>query len=124
MGVEYTHVIPGLGSQFYTFEYTLFACIGSVFTAFICTASIQNDQIHPKLASLIYMLSRYSLGIFCINGILSQGFSLIGQHLFRGENFTLAEVFLVRTLGWLILLSVSLIIATRLDKVGLKFCVR
>jgi hypothetical protein len=120
---EYATLIPNIGSHFYVFEYAFLACIASVFIAFISTASIQENQVPPILAALIFTLSKYSLGIFCVNGILSQGFSLLAHHLFNGITFNLVEVFTARLVGFLILMVTSLVTSICLAKLGLKACV-
>ena len=120
---EYANLIPNIGSHFYVFEYTSIACIASVFVAFVSAASIQESQLSPLFINLVHLLSRYSLGIFCVNGILSQGFSLLGHRLFNGMNFNLVEVFMARLVGFVILIAAALAISIGLRKLGLKACV-
>jgi len=120
---EYTNLIPNIGSHFYVFEYAFIACIASVFVAFISTASIQEKQLPRIFATLTRSLSKYSLGIFCVNGILSQGFSLLGQRLFNGMTFNFLEVFAARLIGFMILITASLLISICLKRLGLKACV-
>jgi len=120
---EYSSLIPKIGSHFYVFEYALLTCTISVFVSFISMASVQEDDLPKWLSNLIHLLSKYSLGIFCVNGILSQGFSLLGRQLFDGVNFNLLELFTARVVGFLILITVSLAISICLKKVGLKACV-
>ncbi|WP_203032115.1 acyltransferase family protein [Leptolyngbya sp. Cla-17] len=122
--LEYAHLIPNIGSHFYTFEYALIACIGSALIVFFCACSIQSNQISPILLPTIYLLSRYSLGIFCINGILSQVFSIAGHSIFKGETFGLPEVIAFRLIGWIILLFISLGVAVQIDRFGFKALVR
>jgi Acyltransferase family len=120
---EYANLIPNIGSHFYVFEYAFIACIASVFAAFISTASIQEKQLPRIFATLVRFLSKYSLGIFCVNGILSQGFSRLGQRLFDGMTFNFLEVFTARIIGFLILITASLLISICLKRLGLKACV-
>ena len=120
---EYASLISNIGPRFYVFEFALLACIASVFVAFVTTASIQEKQLSPPVAELIRVLSKYSLGIFCINGILSQGLSLLGHRLFDGMTFSILEVFTARLIGFLMLITASLAISILLRKLGLKACV-
>jgi hypothetical protein len=122
--LEYAHLIPNVGSHFYVFEYALIACIASALVIFFCACSIQSNEMSPILLSTIYLLSKYSLGIFCINGILSQVFSIAGYSIFKGATFGLIEVIAFRMIGWIILLSISLGVAVQIDQFGFKALVR
>jgi len=122
--LEYANLIPNIGNYFYVFEFALITCIISTLVVFVCTFSIQSNQLPLKLVSLIYLLSRYSLGIFCINGILSKVFSLLGRAVLKEMTFSLPEVLAARLIGWVILLSISLVLAIQMDRFGFKALVR
>ena len=124
MTFEYNRVITGLEGDSSTFEYALLACIISVFVAFLCFASVKENQLPPLARQAVQLLSTYCLGIFCINGILSQVFSVVGRHLFSTATFNLPQILLAKLVGWVILLGVSLGLSILLDKIRLEACVR
>ncbi|BAY31624.1 hypothetical protein NIES2107_35100 [Nostoc carneum NIES-2107] len=108
------------------FDYTMISCIFSVFAFIICLASIQEHQLHPIYRKWISILSTYSLGIFCINGILYQVFLSISTYLLRTTSWQLniVEIIVVKLIGLFLLLGMSLSLSILLDKIGLKALVR
>ncbi|MEH2284803.1 MAG: hypothetical protein V7K90_26375 [Nostoc sp.] len=72
----------------------------------------------------VKLLSKYSLGIFCINGILSLICLQLGTQLFIGLNFTFQEILAIKLISWNLLLIVSLGLSMLCDRIGLGACVR
>ncbi len=106
------------------FNYTMLSCLLSIIVAFLCAASVHADHLSPRLQKTITLLSTYSLGIFCINGILSPIIARSVAHFVGTLSFSLPEVLLIKFFGWLGLLTISLLGALALEKIGLKNCVR
>jgi hypothetical protein len=106
------------------FDYAMISCILITLILFACCASIQEDQIPVFLRTLVLAFSRYSLGIFCINGILSEILLSIGSHLFKNYMFSLPEVLIIKLIGWPVLLFSCLGISMLLDKLGLRAIVQ
>lgn len=124
MTIEYTSLITSLPGNFSTFEYALISSILSVLVAFFCVASIEENQLPLLGKKIIQVLSKYSLGIFCINGILSQILSLFGKQIFSEATFNLPEIIVVKLLNWSVLITFSLGLSVLLNRVGLGACVR
>jgi hypothetical protein len=124
MIAEYSNLRWVAGGQASPFEYAMFSCLLSVLVIFLCFASLKENQIPVPLRKVIQLLSRYSLGIFCINGILSLIFFQLSSRLFIGDNFNLPEVLAIKFFGWSLLLTVSLALSILLDRIGLGPCVR
>jgi hypothetical protein len=106
------------------FEYLRFSCILSVFVMFLCFASLEEDHIPPFGKKIVFLLSKYSLGIFCINGILSKlVLPLVLEHVTTTpiSNFYIAV--LIKLIVWLPLLILSLSLSVVSEKLGLKKCV-
>jgi hypothetical protein len=106
------------------FDYVMISCLLSIFILFTCCASIQEDQVPESLRTLILLFSKYSLGIFCVNGILSEIFLSVGTHLFGNYIFSFPEILMIKLIGWPILLFSCLGISILLDRVGLHTVVR
>jgi hypothetical protein len=106
------------------FDYAMISCLLSVFILFTCSASIQEDQVSDPLRTLVLIFSKYSLGIFCVNGILSESFLSVGTHFFRNYEFSFPEILTIKLIGWPILLFSCLGISMLLDRVGLRTVVR
>jgi hypothetical protein len=106
------------------FDYAMISCILSVFILFTCCASIREDQVSDSLRTLILVFSKYSLGIFCVNGILSEIFLSIGTHLFKGYVFNFPEILIIKIIGWSMLLFSCLGISILLDRIGFHTVVR
>jgi hypothetical protein len=111
------------GDSLKPFEYTMFSCILSVVVMFLCFASVTEEQLSPRFNQAVKFLSKYSLGIFCINGIISYIFSTICIHTLKEANFNLTEILIRKFFGWIILLTLSLALSIILKRVGLKACV-
>jgi hypothetical protein len=109
---------------FDNFEYLKFSCIASVFVAFCCCASISEDTIPLLARRVVHLLSKYSLGIFCINGILSK-FLLpkVIPHLTSTPIVDLDTALVVKIVVWPLLLIISLSLSLVLEKIGLRKCV-
>jgi hypothetical protein len=106
------------------FDYAMISCLLSIFILFTCCASIQADQVPDSLRTLVLVFSKYSLGIFCVNGILSEGLLSVGTHLFKDYIFNFTEILIIKLIGWPILLFFSLGISILLDRLGLRAVVR
>ncbi|MEH2253314.1 acyltransferase [Nostoc sp.] len=104
MIAEYNYLQTVTHRQVIPFEYAMFSCILSAIVMFICFSSIQENQIYLPLRIIIKLLSKYSLGIFCINGILSLLFLQLGTQLFVGLNFTFSEILAIKLISCNLLL--------------------
>jgi hypothetical protein len=114
--ITYGHPAP--------FEYVMFSCPLSVFTLFLCFASVKEENLSPVLRQAITTVSNYSLGIFCVNGLFSDYFLAIGSKLFVGYSFNLGMVICIKIAGWITLFGFSLGLSILLDRLGLKAIVR
>jgi surface polysaccharide O-acyltransferase-like enzyme len=106
------------------FDYVMFSCILSVFIIILCFASIQEKEFPSLFSKLVSTLSNYSLGIFCINGILSQILISIGIRLFSEATFNLPEILILKLTVWILLLGTSVGLSILLDRIGLGSVVR
>jgi hypothetical protein len=52
------------------FEYIMLSCVFSTIILFLCFSAVEEKQLPLFLIKGVKLLSKYSLGIFCINGIL------------------------------------------------------
>lgn len=104
------------------FEYTMLSCLLSIVVAFLCAASVRAETF--PLQKVVTLLSTYSLGIFCLNGILRPTIARALSHFFSTLSLGLPEILLVKFVGWLGLLAISLLGALFLERIGLKNCVR
>ncbi len=111
------------GQEFLPFEYAMSSCIISVFVLFFCLASIQENQLPPKLFQIVHLLSKYSLGIFCINGILFHILVVFSSFILPDLTYNLPEIIVIKVLGTALLLSVSLGFSIVLERFGLGKCV-
>lgn len=102
------------------FDYLMFSCIPTVLVAFFCIASVDEKQVPLPLRGLIALLSKYSLGIFCINGIVRQVFLSIGSRLFAEATFSFGEIMAMKLIGWGLLLAISLGLSVLISKLGGK----
>lgn len=112
------------GSQIAPYEYVMFSCIMSVVAFFLCFASVEKSQIYVPITKAIEQLSTYSLGIFCINGIINITLVALVAPLFKQTNLKLAQMLAMKLLGWIILLALSLWLSRRIDKLGFGVLVR
>ncbi|QLE43840.1 acyltransferase [Nostoc sp. C052] len=124
MVAEYNYLQTVTDGNITPFEYAMFSCILSAIVMFLCFSSIEEDQIPLYVRIIIKLLSKYSLGIFCINGIFSMIFLQLGTQLFVGLNFTFAEILAIKLISCNLLLIVSLGFSMLCDRVGLGACVR
>jgi len=122
--LEFTRLFTLFSGNIFPFEYLTFSCISSVFVMFLCLASIQEEQLHSSAVYLVKMLSKYSLGIFCIQGIICQIFNSILLRLLPEVSFNLGEIIMIKLTTWFLLLSISLGLSILLDRIGLKSVVR
>jgi hypothetical protein len=124
MTVEYLYLHSATGEKFAPFEYVMVSCGLSVLIAFLCFSSVREEQLTPVVRRSVQLLSTYSLGIFCINGILSPVLSQIGSFWAGEATFGFHEILMIKIVGWGLLLAASLVGSIALDKVGLRACVR
>jgi hypothetical protein len=120
MMVEYRVLTILLADSLRPFDYATFSCILSVPTMFICFASINEKSLPSPIVKITKILSKYSLGIFCINGILSQIFLSIGTRIFNRTSFNFVEILGIKIIGWIGLLLLSLLLSIALKRLGLK----
>ncbi|NJM64234.1 MAG: acyltransferase [Acaryochloris sp. RU_4_1] len=106
------------------FDYALASCLLSVVVLFLCFASLTAEQVPLLPRQIIFCLSRYSLGIFCSNGIVSEIGLAMGSRWLSGAHFSLVEAILLKMGGWLGLLLISLGLSMLLDRVKLGVIVR
>lgn len=106
------------------FNYALVSCLLAVPVVFLCCVRLRTGSLPGGVRQAISLLSTYSLGIFCINGILAPIMTRAAGRLLGVSTFNFAEVLLLKGAGWLALLVVSLLGAMLLDRVGFKSCVR
>ncbi|AFY57175.1 hypothetical protein Riv7116_4762 [Rivularia sp. PCC 7116] len=102
------------------FDYAAFSCILSVPMMFICFASVNENSLPIPVVKIVKILSKYSLGIFCINGILAQIFLSIGTQLFSETSFNLIQMILIKIISWIVLFVMSLLLSIFLERLGLK----
>jgi peptidoglycan/LPS O-acetylase OafA/YrhL len=110
---------PGF-ADLYTFEYVLITASISPLILLLCCLDLKPTTLPPWGVALIRQISRYSLGIYCINGIGNKIFSVLARPLFTELSLNLWQVSLVRFGGWLILFGVSYRLAILLAQLGLK----
>ncbi len=121
--IEYRWLFIRFGGEIPPFDYVMFSCIVSVFVMFLCFASIQEKQVPPRVKNLVNTLSKYSLGIFCINGLVSQIFISIGTRFLGEATLNFPEIIGLKLIFWIILLSISLGLSILLERIGLKVVV-
>jgi hypothetical protein len=117
------HVILGIEYQY--FEYVKLSCIAIVPILFLCCASVDENQFPQPLQRLIKLFSKYSLGIFCINGFVSSIFLGVSTRFMSiGEvTFNFPEILMIKFIGWGLLLAISLGLSVLLKRLGLRSCV-
>jgi len=124
MMVEYKWLLLLTDGRIIPFEYMTLSSILSVLVWFLCFASVKENQLPASSQKVIQLLSKYSLGIFCINGIFSHILSTVGEHLLGGATFSFLEILVMKFIGWIFLLAVSLGLSILLARLGLKACVQ
>ncbi|MEM9482192.1 MAG: acyltransferase [Cyanobacteria bacterium P01_F01_bin.116] len=117
---EYSYLRNLVGDHPKPFEYSMFSCILSVFVLFICFANIKPTDLPKWGTAVVQLLSKYSLGIFCVNGILSLVLLQLGILIFKDSQFSLLHTLLFRLMGSITLIIVSLMISRWFGKFGLK----
>ncbi len=120
IGLEYANLQNLTHSSVPPFEYTLVTSLVSVPILFLSVVGIDEQQIAIPTKKIIQALSRYSLGIFCINGILSQVFLALGSRWFSNAIFNFPEILAIKLIGWVALLLLSLGLSVLLSRLGLK----
>jgi hypothetical protein len=106
------------------FEYAMLTCLFSVPTLFICFLNIEEKHLPPRMTQIVKLLSTYSLGIFCVNGILSQIFLSIFTRFSPQFTLELLPMLIVKCVGWLGLLAISLAISMGIDRLKMGMVVR
>lgn len=124
LAVEYRWLFLVTKGLVQPFDYVMISCILSVLVTFLCFASVQENQLPLPIKRAVITLSKYSLGIFCTNGIISQIFLSFGTRLFSEVTFNLPEILVIKFIGWGLLLALALGSSMLLDRIGLKACVR
>lgn len=112
------------GKDIAPFEYVMFSCIISVVVFFLCFACVEESQISLPIKKAVKLLSTYSLGIFCINGIIDITLIPIINPLFQEADLNLPKMLAMKLVGWMLLLTLSLWLSRRIDKLGLSVLVR
>ncbi|NEQ51905.1 MAG: acyltransferase [Leptolyngbya sp. SIO3F4] len=118
--IEYVYLIQLLDNRVPPFEYVMYSCLLSVPIVFLCCTSIEAKDFPIWAQQIILLLSKYSLGIFCINGILSQVFLSFGSKWLQSYMFSFPEILAIRILSWGCLLVLSLYSSIMLNKIGMK----
>ena len=121
---EYSHLRNGLGAQPKPFEYAIFSAIGSVLALFLSLASVEASHLPGWAVAAVQALSRYSLGIFCLNGLISLPLLQWGTAVLADQQLPWYLALAAKLAGSLLLLGVSLELSKLLERVGLKPCVR
>ncbi|NET57466.1 MAG: acyltransferase [Symploca sp. SIO2E6] len=112
-----------VGQELLPFEYAMLSCIVSVLIWFLAVASIEEKQLPSRLLPVVRLLSKYSLGIFCLNGILVHIFVAFSSVVLPDLTYNLPEIIVIKVLGTTFLLSISLGLSIVLEKLGLGNCV-
>jgi hypothetical protein len=120
---ESSHLSETLHYNIPPFDYLLIACVLSPVVYFTCFMDLEENHVPRPWIGIIRLLSKYSLGIFCVNGILSQTLLSLGSRWVGGMTFSLPEVLLIKLIGWMVLLCISLGVSIMLDRAGLKVVV-
>jgi hypothetical protein len=117
---EYRYLYSLTSGAVPPFEYVMFTCIASVPILFLCFASVSETGFLSIAQPSIHLLSKYSLGIFCINGILSQVFLSFGSRFLGTTHFSFFEILAIKLLGWLFLLLISLGLSILIARMNCK----
>lgn len=112
------------GESITPYEYAMFSCIMSVVALFICFASVEENKITLPIKKAVKLLSNYSLGIFCINGIVNITLVAILAPILKQPNLNLLQILGMKLIGWIFLLALSIWISKRIDKLGFPALVR
>jgi hypothetical protein len=117
---DYQWLIKITNGTIQPFDYATISCIVGAIAMFLCFASIRETHLSVTGEFFIKLLSKYSLGIFCINDILSQIFFSVGTKLFVQASFSLVEILAIKVISWIFLLVLSLSLSVLLGRFGLK----
>jgi hypothetical protein len=117
---ESVHLNTVLEYRLIPFDYLMVSCIFSVFALLICTAHLTIFRVPKICRKIIQTLSKYSLGIFCVNGVVSQIFLSIGSNVWKYGTLSIEYLLIIKIIGWFILLSVSIGTAMLLEKIHLR----
>lgn len=120
IGLEYANLQNLTNLSVPPFEYVLITSFVSVPILFLGVATINEEKVSVPIKKSIQALSRYSLGIFCINGIFSQAFFALGSRWFPTKIFSFPEILTIRLVGWIVLLFLSLGLSFLLSRLGFK----
>lgn len=118
--LESVHLMQLFDNRLTPFEYMTLSCLLSGPLMLLCCINIKPAHLPKWLRQSVLTLSQYSLGIFCLNGILFRVFRLMGSHYLGEYTFTFTETLLVKLASWAVLLLISLAGSIILSKVGLK----
>jgi hypothetical protein len=112
------------GESMSPYDYVLFSCIVSVIVCFslLCLGGRKPSIYACEKA--IKLLSTYSLGIFCINGCINLALAGLIAPIFKYNTFNLTEMLVMKLLGWVLLLSLSVVLSLGLDKIKMGVFVR
>jgi hypothetical protein len=120
LGLEYVELHNLTRSSVPPFEYALITSFLAVPILFLSAVGIKEEKVSMPIKKIIQSLSRYSLGIFCINGILSKFFLALGSKWLSDTMFTFPEILAMKLIGWVVLLLLSLGLSVLLSRLGLK----
>jgi hypothetical protein len=123
LGLEYMKIQDLTNTSIPPFEYASISLLFLVPILFLFSAEMNEENIPTLLKNVIKCLSHYSLGIFCVNGILSQIFLTFGSRWFAAAVFSFPEIFVMKLIGWLVLLLLSLGLSVLLSRLGLGIMV-
>ena len=112
------------GESMRPYDYVLFSCIVSVIVCFLCFASVEESQVSLPVRKAIKLLSTYSLGIFCINGCINLALAGLIAPIFKYNTFNLTGMLVMKLVGWVVLLSLSVGLSLGLDKIKMGAFVR
>jgi Acyltransferase family len=121
---EYYHLLTITKGAFPPFDYAIISCLLSVPILFLSCADIQEKQFPPLVRASISLLSKYSLGIFCVNGILSQVLLSISTRFIQASTLNLISILTIKILGWLFLMVVSIGVSMAMDRLRMGAFVR
>ncbi|NES97789.1 MAG: acyltransferase [Desertifilum sp. SIO1I2] len=106
------------------FEYAMLSCLASAGLLILCFANLEADRLPNLIIAIVKLISKYSLGIFCVNGILSLIFLKIGSQIFTNIQLNWEFIIILKLMGWVGLLTLSVFLSQLLDRLGLGNCVR
>ncbi len=117
---DYRMLYQITGNAIAPFDYLPISVVLSIPVIFCYLSTVEENQIPAWLVKQVKIISKYTLGIFCINGVMRLVFLSIGSSVFAHSYFQFHEVLIFKLLGWLVLLFVSLFIAILLERLGFQ----